>query len=85
MSETEQRRCFRVLFSAPQDRMHNAPRSKGGVGHHSGSRRGHATFLYIPHSDVFIPCESAARVPNGNKRGGRERPPPKNGGACGPR
>ena len=51
-----------------------------GGGQDSGSRWGNATFRYLPYSAVVVLCESAPPVPNGRKRGGRERPPPKSGG-----
>ena len=57
-----------------------ATRSEGGVWQDSGSRCGKPTFRYLPYSSVVIPCESAPPVPNGRKRGGRERPPQKVGG-----
>ena len=69
-----------VGFHAPKDRMVFAPRSEGGVGHDSGSRWGNATFRYLPYSAVVVLCESDPTVPNGRKRGGRERPPQKVGG-----
>ena len=39
-----------------------------------------ALFPYLSHSAVVILRESSHPVPNGRKRGGRERPPPKWGG-----
>ena len=69
-----------VLFHATNDRMVFATGLQGGVWQDSGSRCGIATFLYLTHSSVLIPCESAPPVPSGRKRGGRERPPKKSGG-----
>ena len=71
-----------VLFHATEGRMVFATGLQGGVWQDPGSRCGNATFLYLPHSSVVIPCESDPAAPNGRKRGGRERPPPKSGGAC---
>ena len=69
-----------VVFGVPQDRMVFAPRSEGGVGQNFGARWDKATFRYLSNSAVFSPRESDPTVPNGKKRGGRERPPPKWGG-----
>ena len=69
-----------MVFGVPKDRMFFAPRSEGGMGQNFGSRCGEADFLYLSHSTLVIPCESDPPVPNGRKRGGRERPPQKSGG-----
>ena len=55
-SNAEQKRSFRALFSAPEGRWLNAPRSEGGVGHDSDKKYGKAAFLYLSHSVVVIPC-----------------------------
>ena len=57
-----------------------APPSEGGVGHDSGSRWGIATFLYLSHSAVFIPCESLPPCRTGKKEGDESDPPQKRGG-----
>ena len=56
--------------------MHFAPGLERGVGKNFVSSWDKATFRYLSHSAVVIPCESDPPVPNGKKRGGRERPPP---------
>ena len=66
-----------VGFHAPKGRMVFAPGLEGG--HNFGSRWGNATFLYMPHFAVVIPCESALPCRAGKKRGD-ESPPPKWGG-----
>ena len=43
---------------------------------------GTASFVYITHSAVVIRCESARHASDAGERRGRERPPPKSGGAC---
>ena len=53
---------------------------EGGVFQDSLERCSNTVFLYLSHSAVFICRESSHPVPNGRKRGGRERPPPKRGG-----
>ena len=69
-----------VVFRAPKDRMVLAPPSAGGVGHDSGSRWGIATFLYLTHSSVVIPCESAPPCRTAKKEGDESDPPQKRGG-----
>ena len=66
-------------FHAPKGRMVFAPGLEGGVGHNFGSRYGEAAFLYMPHSAVVIPCESARPCRTG-KKGGDESDPKKWGG-----
>ena len=51
-----------------------------GVGHDSDSRYGEAAFLYLPHSAVVSHFETARTLRTREKGGGRERPPPKQGG-----
>ena len=68
-----------VSFGGTNDRMVRGTRSEGGVFHDLPVRCSNATFRYISHSAVVIPCESPPAVPNGRKRGGRE-PPQKWGG-----
>ena len=53
---------------------------EGGVYQNFCFRCTTTTFRYLSYSAVFIRCESAHPVPNGRKRGGRERPPPQSGG-----
>ena len=67
-------------FHAPKDRMVFAPGLEGGVGHNFGSRYGEASFLYMPHSAVVIPCESARPLPTREKGGDESDPPQKRGG-----
>ena len=69
-----------MIFCATGDRMGFATRSEGGVRQDSGSRRGNATFLYLPHSSVVIPCESASPRRTGEKEGDESDPPQKWGG-----
>ena len=40
-----------------------------------------ATFVYLPHSAVVIPCESARPFPT-REKSGDESAPPQTGGAC---
>ena len=57
---------------------------EGGVFQDSPERCSNTAFSYLSHSAVVIPCESAPTVPNGRKRGGRERPPQKGGTLAAP-
>ena len=61
-----------------------ATRSEGGVWQDSASRCGNATFLYLTHSSVLIPCESDPPRAEREKKRGTRATPPKNGGACDP-
>ena len=53
---------------------------RGGVWQDSGSRCGIATFLYLTHSSVLIPCESAPPCRTGEKGEDESDPPKKVGG-----
>ena len=54
--------------------------SEGGVYQNFRLRCTTTTFLYLSHSAVVIPCESAPPVPSGRKRGDESDPPRKAGG-----
>ena len=69
-----------MVFSAPGGRWYHAPRSEGGVGHHSDKKCGKAAFLYLSHFAVLIYYESTRPASDAGERLGRERPPPKPGG-----
>ena len=69
-----------MVLSVTQCRMLYVTRSEGGVSHDSAQRCHNSILPYLSHSAVIIPCESDSPVPNQEKRGGRERPPPKVGG-----
>ena len=70
-------------FHATKDRMVFATGLQGWVWQDSGSRCGIATFLYLTHSSVLIPCESAPPRAEREKKGRtRATPPKKSGGAC---
>ena len=71
-----------VLFHATNDRMVFATGLQGGVWQDSGSRCGIATFLYLTHSSVLIPCESAPPCRTGEKGEDESDPPQKKWGAC---
>ena len=73
-----------MIFCATGGRMGFATRSEGGVWQDSGSRCGNATFLYLSHFFVVIPCESALPCRTGEKEGDESMPPQKSGGACDP-
>ena len=60
---------------------HNAPCSlshaqRGGCDIDSAKKCGKAAFLYVSHSAVVIPCESARLASDAGNRERRERPPP---------
>ena len=82
MAGTE--RVFQGNYHAARDRMLNAAGTKGGVRHDSAQRCGTALFSYLFHSAAFAFYSSDSVVPIQENRGGRERPPPKSGGSCGP-
>ena len=82
MAGTE--RVFQGNIHAARDRMLNAAGTKGGVRHDSAQRCGTALFSYLFHSAAFAFYSSDSVVPIQENRGGRERPPPKSGGSCGP-
>ena len=67
-------------FHATKDRMVFATGLQGGVWQDSGSRCGIATFLYLTHSSVLIPCESAPPCRTGEKGEDESDPPQKVGG-----
>ena len=69
-----------MVFGVPNDRMVFAPGLQGGVGQDFGSRWDKATFRYLSHSVVFIPCESAPPCRTGEKEGDESDPPQKRGG-----
>ena len=64
----------------PQSRIQDAAASEGGVRHGSNKKCGGAAFLYLSHSAVVIPCESARLASDAGNRERRERPPPNRGG-----
>ena len=68
-----------MVFIATGGRMVFATGLEGGVWHTSSSRCGEVAFRYMPHSAVFIPCESA-RLLQTREKGGDESDPPKPGG-----
>ena len=57
-----------------------AARSEGGVRHDSDNKCGKAASLYISHSAVVIPSESAPSLPTREKGGDESDPPQKRGG-----
>ena len=57
---------------------------RGGGWHDFSPRSTTATFVHLPHSAVVIRFETALALRTREKGGGRERPPPKTGGSCGP-
>ena len=60
-----------------------AARSEGGVRHDSDKKCGKAAFLYLSHSAVVIPCESALTLQTREKGEKDESDPPQtSGGAC---
>ena len=56
------------------------PRLRGGGGARFRLKVGIATFLYLSHSAVFIPCESFPPCRTGKKEGDESDPPKKRGG-----
>ena len=68
------------VFYATEGRLVFATRSEGGVWQDSRSRCGEAALLYMPHSAVVIPCESARPCRKGKKGGDESDPPKKRGG-----
>ena len=60
-----------------------AARSEGGVRHDSDKKCGKAAFLYLSHSAVVIPCESARPASDAGERRKDESDPPQKRGACG--
>ena len=63
--------------------MHFGTGSEGGVFQNFRLRCTTATFVYLSHSAMVIPCESA-RPLRTREKGGDESDPPKNRGACDP-
>ena len=57
---------------------------RGGVWHDFSLRSTTATFVYLPHFAVVSHFETALPLRTREKGGGRERPPQKTGGSCGP-
>ena len=57
-----------MVFSAPGGRWYHAPRSEGGVGHHSDKKCGKAAFLYLSHFAVLIYYESARPASDAGER-----------------
>ena len=78
---SDERPSKSVGFHAAQGRMVFAARSEGGVRHDSDKKCGKAAFLYLSHSAVVIPFESARPLPT-REKGGDESDPPQSGGAC---
>ena len=70
-----------MVFIATEGRMVFATRSEGGgVWQDSSSKCGEAAFLYLPHSAVVIPFESARTLRTRGKAGTRATPPKQRGG-----
>ena len=69
-----------MVFHAAEGRMVFAARSEGVVRHDSDKKCGKAAFLYLFHSVVVIPCESARPLPTREKGGDESDPPKKRGG-----
>ena len=67
-------------FHVTGGRWYDVTRSEGGVLHGSRLRSTTATFVYMTHSAVVIPCESNAALATREKGGDERRPPPKPGG-----
>ena len=57
-----------------------AARSEGGVRHDSDKKCGKAAFLYLSHSAVVIPCESALPLPTRENEKDESDPPQTGGG-----
>ena len=60
--------------------MLNGTGLEGGVFQESLKRYSTTTFVYMPHSAVVIPCESARPLRTREKGGDESDPPPKAGG-----
>ena len=73
-------------FHVTGGRWYDVTRSEGGVLHGFRLRSTTATFVYMTHSAVVIPCESNAALAT-REKGGDESdppPPPPTGGSCDP-
>ena len=66
-----------VVFIGTGGRMYFGTRSEGGVYQNFRLRCTTATFVYLSHSAVVIPCESA-RPLRTREKGGDESAPPQN-------
>ena len=62
--------------------MYFGTRSEGGVYQNFRLRCITTTFLYLSHSAVVIPFESALALRTREKGGDESAPPPKTGGSC---
>ena len=69
-----------VGFRVTNDRRYFVTRSEGGVEHDFRLRSTTTTFVYMPHSAVVIPRESARNVARKEKGGDESDPPQKNRG-----
>ena len=66
-----------MVFRAAGGRVVFAAGLEGGVRHDSDKKCGKAAFLYLSHSAVVIPCESAPLYRTGKKEGDESDPPKK--------
>ena len=66
-------------FHVTGGRWYDVTRSEGGVLHGFRLRSTTATFVYMTHSAVVIPCESNAALATREKGGDESDPPPNRG------